>query len=167
MELLGKLGIDWRLLIAQIINFLLLLVILYRLLYKPVIALLDQRSAKIEKSLQAAQQIEANLKQTESERAQKILAAKKEAAVIINQAKEAAAQQRQETIIKARAEVAQVVAASKQQLAQAKDKMVREAKAEVAEVVVLAAEKILAEKLDSKKDQEIINQVLSQVKAKD
>ena len=85
MELLGKLGIDWRLLIAQIINFLLLLVILYRLLYKPVIALLDQRSAKIEKSLQAAQQIEANLKQTESERAQKILAAKKEAAVEVAQ----------------------------------------------------------------------------------
>ena len=48
MELFAKLGIDWRLLIAQLVNFVILFTALTFLLYKPLIAALDKRRAKVE-----------------------------------------------------------------------------------------------------------------------
>ena len=48
-ELFSKLGIDWKLLIAQIINFLVLLFVLYKFAYRPILSMLEKRTKKIEK----------------------------------------------------------------------------------------------------------------------
>ena len=48
MELFGKLGIEWKLLLAQGLNFILLLIILRKFLYKPILKMLDERRAKAE-----------------------------------------------------------------------------------------------------------------------
>jgi len=62
MELFAKLGIDWRLLIAQLVNFVILFTALTFLLYKPLIAALDKRRAKIAESLANAEKIGDELK---------------------------------------------------------------------------------------------------------
>jgi F-type H+-transporting ATPase subunit b len=54
-ELFSKLGIDWKLLIAQAVNFLLLLTILRFTVYKPLLNLLRDRREKIEKGLKDAE----------------------------------------------------------------------------------------------------------------
>ena len=55
---MGALGINLPGLIAQIINFLLLMGILYMVLYKPVLRMLDQRSQRIKDSLEKAEQLQ-------------------------------------------------------------------------------------------------------------
>ena len=50
MELLHKLGIDWRLLIAQLINFSVLLFVLYKFLYHPILNILEKRRKQIEEN---------------------------------------------------------------------------------------------------------------------
>ena len=51
MELLTKLGINWQLLLAQIVNFLIVLGVLGIFVYKPILNLLDARSERIRKSM--------------------------------------------------------------------------------------------------------------------
>ena len=67
MELFAKLGIDWRLLIAQLVNFVILFTALTFLLYKPLIAALDKRRAKIAESLANAEKIGDELKRANAE----------------------------------------------------------------------------------------------------
>lgn len=72
MEILNQFGINPLLLAAQVVNFLILLWILNKLLYKPILRVLEERKKKIEGSLKNAEEIEIKL-QKASEDAEKIL----------------------------------------------------------------------------------------------
>ncbi|MDD5040903.1 MAG: ATP synthase F0 subunit B [Candidatus Peribacteraceae bacterium] len=58
MELLTKLGINWQLLIAQIVNFLIVMGVLGYFLYRPILNLLDARAERIRKAVEEAKRIE-------------------------------------------------------------------------------------------------------------
>ena len=62
-ELLFQLGIDWRLLLSQAANFLILLVVLRFFAYGPLVALLKKRRARIEEGLQHADEADKRLGQ--------------------------------------------------------------------------------------------------------
>jgi F-type H+-transporting ATPase subunit b len=59
------LGLDVKLLIAQVINFLILFFVLSKLLYKPLLKILDERKRKVEDSLKSAKMIEEKLAKLE------------------------------------------------------------------------------------------------------
>ena len=80
MELIDKLGIDLKLLIAQIINFVLLLGILTFLVYKPILKLLDKRKKMIEENVENTQKIEERLEKLEEEK-EKVMAEASEKAM--------------------------------------------------------------------------------------
>jgi F-type H+-transporting ATPase subunit b len=160
MELLTKLGIDWRLLIAQLINFLILLFILYRFLYKPVINLLDNRKEKIEKGLRDAKQLGAELEKTKELQAAEIKKAKQEAMTIIKEAQKTAEASSQETKAKTKAEVEKLITAAKDQIIQEKEKMFLEIKAEAAALVISVAEKVVGKTFDAKMQQKLIEESL-------
>ena len=82
-QLLHNLGIEPLLLIAQIVNFLLLLFILKKFLYNPVINMLNDRTKKIEESLKQAKEIEEKRIEIEKEKIKEILKARKEAEQIL------------------------------------------------------------------------------------
>lgn len=69
-ELMQKLGIDWRLLLAQLVNFLILFFLLKKLLYKPVLDLLEQRRRKIAEGMRDADAAKERLVGIELERKQ-------------------------------------------------------------------------------------------------
>lgn len=64
-ELISQLGIDWRLLLSQAANFLLLLLVLRLFVYKPVIRILKERKAKVEEGLMKAKEADERLLQIE------------------------------------------------------------------------------------------------------
>lgn len=166
MELFSKLGIDWRLLVAQIVNFLVLLFVLYKLLYKPVLKLLDSRSKKINESLTKAEEITKEFKAMEAKRDQVITAAKKEAEKIIAVAAVDANNKGQEIVAKSKEETAKIVADAKKQLAVEKEKIINDAKDAVSDLAVKISEKILSAKLTSGADLEIIKQAVSKINNK-
>jgi F-type H+-transporting ATPase subunit b len=69
-ELLEKLGVDWRLLIAQLVNFLVLFFLLKKFLYKPVLDLLERRQQKIADGMRDADAAKGRLAGIEFERKQ-------------------------------------------------------------------------------------------------
>ena len=115
-ELLSKLGIDWRLLAAQLANFLILLFVLRRFAYKPLLKLLDERKQKIANGLANAQKAKSNLEEAEKERQEIISTAKKGASEIINLAETAAQKNREETLKEAKAGVEKIVTEARKQI---------------------------------------------------
>jgi len=148
MEFLEKLGIDWRLLIAQIVNFLILLTVLYKLLYKPVLKMLNDRTTRIEKSLADAAKIESNVKQADEERMQKIVEARKEAQKIIEEAKKEAEKVKQDLVAEARQEAEKILTAGKTQLEAEKENVLKGIRKEVAGLVIAGTEQVLQDIVD-------------------
>lgn len=85
-SLLTNLGINWRLLIAQGVNFLLLVILLTYFLYKPLVKLLNERRVRIEGGLRDADLAEKKLGEIEVLKKEEILKGERAALVIIENA---------------------------------------------------------------------------------
>jgi len=109
MELLTKLGIDWKLLLAQMVNFLIVLTILYYFVFKPLLKFLEERRQRISQSLFKASQIDKEVAQLQVRKQEVLLAAKKQAQEIIKQAEAEAETRRQEILARVRVESEKVV----------------------------------------------------------
>jgi len=160
-ELLTKLGIDWKLLIAQIVNFLVLLFVLYKFAYGPILAMLDKRQKKIEKGLADAD--EAHKKLAESEERQKdiLKKARGEAKVIVEKAYIQAEKSKSEIAIEAKMQAEKILSNAKMEIEREKEKTIGAIKSEIGGLVVAAAEKIVGEKIDDKRDKEMIEKTIS------
>ncbi len=77
-ELLHKLGVDWRLLIAQLVNFLVLFFLLKKFLYVPVLDLLEKRRVRIADGMRDADAAKERLASVEHERKQVLVRAEGE-----------------------------------------------------------------------------------------
>lgn len=162
-EIINTFHIDYKIIIAQLINFAIVVFVLWYFALKPLAKKMTERTEKIEKSLADAKVIEEKLQQVSAEEKRQLLEARKEAEIILAQAQQLADKQKQETADKAKAEVAKIIEASKKQIDQQKQEMVADIKKEVSELVVLAAQKIIAEKLTDTKDQKIIEDVIKNI----
>ncbi len=67
-----QLGIDWKLLLSQAVNFLLLLVILRIFVYKPILDILKKRREKIEEGIAKAKEADIRLKEVDDINKKKI-----------------------------------------------------------------------------------------------
>ena len=160
MELLNKLGINWKLLLAQIVNFLILLFILYRFTYKPVLRMLDNRTKKIEKGLKDADDSQKKLKEITLKEREIIKDARKEAQAIMVKVEEQARKNKEEIIIEAKILSKKILKDAEKKIEEEKNKMMSEVKREIAGLVVMATEKVISEKLDSGKDKELIEKAI-------
>ena len=90
MDALAHLGINAKLLIAQVVNFAILLFVLKRYAYRPILKLLDERSAKIEKGLADAEQAALTLKETSAEEKRILSEARAEVRALMTATEESA-----------------------------------------------------------------------------
>lgn len=160
MEIFSQLGIDWRLLIAQIINFLILLFILQRFAYKPILKVLDDRREKIEKGLLDSE--EATKKLLSAEKTQKTIldGAKKEAEKILSKSEEMAKKNKEEILVQTDEKAKKIMADTEKKIEEEKNKMIREVRKELGALVISATEKIIDEKIDGEKDRELISKTI-------
>jgi len=159
-ELLSKLGIDWKLLIAQIVNFLVLLFVLYKFAYGPILAMLEKRQKKIEKGLKDADQARKYLAESEEKQKEIIRKARTEAKEIVEKAYIQAEKSKKEIAEESKKQAEKIITGAKAEIAREKEKTVREIKSEIGSLVVAATEKMIGEKIDKDKDKELIEKSL-------
>ncbi len=159
-SLISTFHIDWKLFIAQLINFAIVFSVLYFFAFKPLVKMMSDRTEKIDKSLKDADEIEKRLALTEKEREGIITAAKKQANLIVEEANKRGEERKGEMIAKAKEEIGQVINAEKERIARDKAETLKEIKQEVAELVVMTVEKLLSEKMTSDKDRELIKKLV-------
>src|SRR3989337_2314560 len=97
-----SLGIDLKLIIIQIINFGLLLFLLTKFLYKPILRILDERKNKIEESLANAQKIAEEKVKLEEEKTKEITEAREVGKRIIEEMRLFGEKEREEILKRTR-----------------------------------------------------------------
>jgi F-type H+-transporting ATPase subunit b len=155
-ELIKTFHIELNLLLAQLVNFAIVLLVLYKFAYKPILKILNDRTKKIEKGLKDSEEATKKLENISLSEKEILARAKKEAQEIIKKADESAKSNREVAVLETKSEAEKMLATAKKQIEQEKEKMIGEIKAEVADLVVAATGKIIGEKLDKKKDKELI-----------
>lgn len=163
-EIFEKLGINGALLISQIVNFVLLMLLLKKYAYGPVLRMLEERSQKIAKSLEDAERIEEELKNAEETKAQEIRKAKEEAAAIVKQAYETAAQSEQKAIDDTKRKTQEIVTKAKEEIQSEKEKSVKQAEQEIADLAIRIAEKIIKKNLDSDAEKKLAEETLAKIR---
>jgi F-type H+-transporting ATPase subunit b len=159
-ELIKTFHIEVNLLVAQMVNFAIVLWVLYKFAYKPVLKTLNSRTNKIEKGLADADAAGKKLEEIVEKEKEVMAKAKKEAQEIIKIAEEQAKANSMSIVLEARNQSEKLLISAKSQIEQEKNKMLSEVKGEIANLVVLATEKIIGEKLDKEKDKELIEKAI-------
>jgi F-type H+-transporting ATPase subunit b len=151
--------IDWKIIIAQSINFVIVLFILYFLIIKPLKKLMRERSENIALGLNDAKINAELLTNTKKEYDQIITKARTEAHTIFQEGKNEAENKKAEMIENAKKEVETMISNGKKILESEKVKIIEEAKKEIVSLVVLSTEKLLESNPDEKSESKAINHI--------
>ena len=158
---MGKLGINPYLLIAQIINFGLLAFLLARFLYRPVLNALQARTARIQESIENAEQVKQQLSRAQQDYEAQLNKARQEAAQIIAQANERAQVQAREVIANAQAEAERIRAEGQQQAQQEREQLLRGLQGQLANLVTQTASTVIGQELRDRGHDRLIQQSIA------
>lgn len=165
MEFFHAFGVSWKSLLAQFVNFAILLVILQKLAYKPLLKFMEERNQRIAKGVEEAKEAQKALQSTREEQERLLAQARKEATELIDAARKSADAQAASIVAQAKAEVSKVIAQGKVSLQQERERMLQEVKKDVIGMVITSAEKILTGVVDEKVDQKWVKSQLERVKS--
>lgn len=142
-EIVTVFGVNWKLFLVQAVNFGLLLVILHRFLYRPVLAMIDARRATIEKGVREAERAAMELSKAEVEKARILREAIHKGDMLIDTAKKNAETEEQALLKDAHRKVAHLINEAERRTAREHEEMLKSVEREVARMAVLSAEKVL------------------------
>jgi len=156
------LGINLPWLIAQVVNFLILLGLLYLVAYKPLMRMLDERSRKVKESMEQTELIKQQAEQAEEEVKKQIEAASKEGQEIIARATRTGEETRQKAQQEARQDGEALINRARAEIQRERDEAIDELRKELTDLTVLAAEKVIERSLDKEAHRELIEKVLEE-----
>lgn len=156
----GTFGLRADLFVAQLINFLLVLLVLWKFAYKPILKALDEREKKIAKSVLDAEQITKRLQDAEKEKADILRFAREEADAFARKSLEETQARKTEMVAAAKQEVERVIAHGKTQLVQEHDAMLVAMRKEIVEIAIAAAAKVVGETMTEKKSQSLAEEIV-------
>jgi F-type H+-transporting ATPase subunit b len=162
---MDKLGINLGFLLFQIFNFLVLMILLYAFAYKPIVRMLENRKQKIAQSLEDANTAAQARANAEKDAARIISEAQVKAGQVIREASERAELAAKD--IRA-AEETEIVKSRESALAEAegeRNRMLGDLRGQVAALAIAAAQKLVGETLDEKRQHVLINEFFSGVKS--
>jgi F-type H+-transporting ATPase subunit b len=162
---MDALGIDGWKLLAQIAAFLVFLILFWKFASKPLLTMLDERQARVQEGLEAAQKMQDQLQATAAKNDEVLAEARRQAQDILVQAREqgdAAIARAQEQAGKQADEyMARAQATLRAETEQARQQL----RNEVADLAVLAAGNIVRKELDPKAQAKLIEDTLSEATA--
>ncbi len=160
-ELIKTFHIDWMLIIAQLVNFAIVLFVLKRYAYGPVLKMMTERSEKIEKGVKDAEHAHKKLAEIAEKEKEVLVEAKKQATAIIAQAEAVALKNKEAILEESKQQTQKLLTDAAKKMEAERVQMMQDIKAQVAELVVAATGKVLAEKIDADKDRDIIARAIN------
>jgi len=158
-SLITTFHIDWKIVIAQAINFGIVFLVIYVFALKPLKKLMSERTEKIAKGLTDAKENAELIENTKKEYEEVLNKARVEAHTIFQEGKKDAENKKAEMMENAKKEVENMIAGGKKTLEGEKAKIIEEAKKEIVSLVVLATEKVLKDSNDSSINEKMIKQI--------
>jgi F-type H+-transporting ATPase subunit b len=158
----GLISLDKSILI-QAINFGLLLFILVKLLYKPLMTKMAERTEAIRSSLEEAKAARADAERERAEHATKLQASYAEAQAIRASALKEAAEEQRRLVEAARAEAARLVETARSELAQDVRRARQDLRQEVADLATTVAERLIRKSLRDEDHRRIVEDAIGRV----
>ena len=159
---ISALGINLPSLLAQLINFTLLLVLLTVLAYKPLLRVLDERKKRIQQGLEASEEAQRRLAQTEQEVTRELDKSRQEGQTLIAQAQQMSARIQEEGRQQARAESEQLLQRARSEIQMERDGAIADLRREFADLTIRAAERVIKRSLDRQAHRQLIEEVLAE-----
>jgi F-type H+-transporting ATPase subunit b len=165
LDILESIGINPIFLLAQIVNFIVLVILLRALLYGPVTKMLDNRRAKIEKGLEDARAAEEARANAEVERQRVLDGARAEAQKMRAEAGQQAEQVAAKIRADAQLEAEKIKADALSVIGGERNKMLSELRGQVAALAIAASNKLIGESLDPKRQEALVADFFAKVPA--
>ncbi len=164
MVLLGisDLGINLPVLLFQIVNFTFLLLVLRLLVYKQVLKMLDERRARIQEGLSAADRGREQAIEAERQAAEALAAARREGQDIVANAQQIAQRLQEEGRAQALVQQETMLERARNEIQLERDSAIDSLRREFADLTISAAEKVIGQSLDRTAHQRLIEQALSE-----
>jgi F-type H+-transporting ATPase subunit b len=156
-------NLNAQLFLAQLINFAIVLFILWKWVFTPVAKKLQERTDRIEKAMADANSTEKEKQEFAVWKQQEMSKARQEASSIVTAAQSDANKAKDDILHQTKDEQQKLIDQAKKQIEQEKNSQLQSAKAELADLITNATEKILRQKLDPKKDGELIKESLTNI----
>jgi F-type H+-transporting ATPase subunit b len=163
------LGINLPVLITQIVTFIILLLILRFVAYKPLMRMLDERSRQVKESMEQAESIKEQSARAEEEVKKQIEEASREGQERIARASKAGEEVKQKAQEEAKQEAETLINRARTEIQRERDEAISEVRRQFADLTIMAAGKVIDRSLDKKEHKELIDKVLeeSSIREKD
>jgi F-type H+-transporting ATPase subunit b len=158
-------GVDWPHFGAQTISFALVCGVLYKVAYKKVLAMLEERRKLIAEGLGNAERIKAELDRTEANRQEVMAEAYAKSAKVIEEARAAGARILEQETQRASAVAEQIISKAREDAAQDHERMLAELKHEVGRLVVQATAVVTGKVLTSEDRRRLAEEAARQIAA--
>ncbi len=155
------LGLNPVSIVIHTINFLILLFVLQRFLFKPVMTMLDERSNKIRESVEAAERARQEVAAADQERAESMREARRQADEIVTRAMQEADKIKSDARQQAQEEAQRIITRAEQEATAERQQAMQELRAQVAELAVLAASRVISRSLDSQAHRALVEEFLA------
>ena len=155
-------GINLPVLVAQTVNFMVLLIILRLFVYKPVLRMLDERRARIEEGLGAAERGRETAAVAAREAQAQMDVARREGQNIVANAQQVAQRLQEEARQGAEQQQQAMLERARGEIQLERDQAIAELRREFADLTIAAAEKIIGQALDRNAHQRLIDQALAE-----
>lgn len=163
-ELVKSLGIEWHILIAQMVNFAILLAVLGKFVYKPIMKLLDERREGVRKALEREERAAAKLAASEADKDKLLAQARADSQAIIDEAKRDGEELKKKLVAEAQENIKKMQLEAEQKLQSDKRRLVSEVKGEVGALIVDTIERTLGDVLDSRAQGKMVEQALAAIR---
>ncbi|HUT67805.1 MAG TPA: F0F1 ATP synthase subunit B [Dehalococcoidales bacterium] len=159
---ISELGINLPTLLTQVVTFIILLVILRFVAYKPIMRMLDERSKRVKESMEQAESVKEQSARAEEELKKQLEAAGREGQDRIARAVKAGEEVKQRAQEDAKKEGEALINRARAEIQRERDDAVSEVRREFADLTVLAAGKVIEKSLNKEEHRELIEKVLEE-----
>lgn len=159
-ELLNNLGINGKLLLAQAVNFLLVLWLLNRFVFKRLLAFLEERKERIQKGIELSDRATKEMERVREARGRELERTRGEVTEILSEARASALQKEKELQVAAKEKAGEIVHRAHTQGERERADAVLRAKEDIKIMTVRATEKILGRSVNDKDNEKMLDEVL-------
>ena len=161
-DLFTELGINTGVLITQVVTFIILLVVLRFVAYKPLMRMLDERSQKVKESMEQAEAVKEQSANAEEEVKKQLAEASREGQDRIARAVKAGEEVKQKAQEDARQEAETLLNRARSEIQQERDEAISSVRREFADLTIMAAGKVIDRSLDKEQHRELIEKALEE-----
>lgn len=155
--------LDWKLFLAQAVNFGIVVFVLWKFAFKPLVKKMDERTKMIEDSYEKTKSLEQEQKDISILKDKIIFEARQESKKIIDEAGVQAKKYDETMKSRTHNEAAKILSQAKDMIMEEKNNMMNQVKAEASELVILAVQKVLQEKITPEMDKKLSEKAVAEI----